>query len=108
MFTEEGKTYVRVIFTCKRAILIKDDYGVQGIWQDDHELKIGEWNRIEITQEEGQDGTLFLSLSVGGTELGRLDVGNKQGNFTDVKLIFAVDHFDKPMLLKRLLVVEKC
>ena len=54
------------------------------------------------------DGTLFLSLSVGGTELGRLDVGNKQGNFTDVKLIFAVDHFDKPMLLKRLLVVEKC
>ena len=108
VFTEEGKTYCRVIFTCKRAILIKDDYGVQGIWEDDHELKIGEWNRIEITQEEGEDGIFFLSLSVGGTELGRLDVGNKQGNFTDVKLIFAVDHFDKPMLLKRLLVVEKC
>ena len=110
VFTEEGKTYCKVIFTCKRAILLKSALnGGQGVWWDDHEIKIGEWNRIEITQEEGEDGILFLSLSVGGTELGRLDVGNlEQKNFSDVKLILAVEIFNKPMILRRLLVVEKC
>ena len=54
--TEGGKTYCKVIFSCKRAILLKCDNGVQGVWEDDHWLKIGEWNRIEITQEEGENG----------------------------------------------------
>ena len=96
-----------MIFTCKKAILVKGDYGGEGVWEDGHELKIGEWNRIEITQEEAEKGRFFLSLSVGNTELGRLDVGNlEQEKFTDVQLILVADLF--PVFLRRLLVVEKC
>ena len=107
MLTEGGETYCKVIFTCKTAILVKGDYGGEGVWEDDHELKIGEWNRIEITQEEAENGRFFLSLSVGNMELGRLDVGNlEQEKFTDVQLILVADLF--PVFLRRLLVVEKC
>lgn len=107
VFTEGGETYCKVIFTCKKAILVKGDYGGEGVWEDGHELKIGEWNRIEITQEEAENGRFFLSLSVGNTELGRLDVGNlEQEKFTDVQLILVADLF--PVFLRRLLVVEKC
>ena len=74
---------------------------------DDHEIKIGDWNRIELTQEEGEDGRFSLSLAVGGLELGRLDVGNlEQEKFTDVELLLSVETF--PMSTKRLLVLEKC
>ena len=103
---EDDEAYCRVIFWLKRAIIVKEgkEYGV---WEDDHEIKIGDWNRIELTQEEGEDGRFSLSLAVGGLELGRLDVGNlEQEKFTDVELLLSIEKF--PMSTKRLLVLEKC
>ena len=81
--------------------------GERGWWEDDHEINIGDWNRVELTQEEGEDGRFSLSLAVGGLELGRLDVGNlEQEKFTDVVLDLSVDIF--PVFIRRLLVVDKC
>ena len=94
-------------FTSRGADIFLEMQTTECIGMDGHELKIGEWNRIEITQEEAENGRFFLSLSVGNTELGRLDVGNlEQEKFTDVQLILVADLF--PVFLRRLLVVEKC
>ena len=103
---EEGEAYCRVIFTNKRATMVKEGKEF-GVWEDDHEINILDWNRIEITQQKGEDGRFSLSLAVGGLELGRLDVGNlEQEKFTDVELLLSVETF--PMSTKRLLVLEKC
>ena len=105
---EDDEAYCRVIFipSYKRAVMVKEgkEYGV---WEDDHEINIGDWNRIELTQEEGEDGRFSLSLAVGGLELGRLDVGNlEQEKFTNVQLALSVDII--PTSIRRLLVVDKC
>ena len=103
---EDDEAYCRVIFTNKRATMVKEGKEF-GVWEDDHEIKIGDWNRIELTQEEGEDGRFSLSLAVGGFELGRLDVGNlEQEKFTDVVLDLSVDIF--PVFIRRFLVVDKC
>ena len=104
---EETETYFCVSFSGKRALLIKYGGEQDGKWMDNNEIKIGDWNRIELTQEEGEDGRFSLSLAVGGLELGRLDVGNlEQENFTDVQLALSGDMF--PVFIRRLLVVDKC
>ena len=85
------------------------------IWiglETEHKLKIGEWNRIEITHDEGEDGRFFLSLSVGERELGQMDLGvMEQEKFTNVEIGFAYSVDDVPPdfpSIRRFLVIEKC
>ena len=47
--------------------------------------KLDEWSRIEISQLEEEGGNYFLSLSVGGKEVGRKDFELGR-NLTDVKI----------------------
>ena len=98
-----------VAFSRSKAIL------TFGIWiglETEHELKIGEWNRIEITHDEGEDGRFFLSLSVGERELGQMDLGvMEQEKFTNVEIGFAYSVDDVPPdfpSIRRFLVIEKC
>ena len=53
--------------------------------------KVGEWTRIEISQEE-ENGKCVLSFSVGGNEIGREEMGDFKETMNDVK-IFAGSKF---------------
>ena len=98
-----------VSFSRSKAIL------TFGIWiglETDHQLKFGEWNRIEMTHDEGEDGRFFLSLSVGERELGQMDLGNlEQEKFTNVEVWLTYRVGDVPPdfpPVRRFLVIEKC
>ena len=79
---------------------------------NNYPLKIGEWNRIEITHDEGEDGRFFLSLSVGEKELGQMGLGvMEQEKFTNVEIGFAYSIDNAPPdfpSIRRFLVIEKC
>ena len=63
--------------------------------------KVGEWTRIEIGHEK-VDEKYFLSLSVGGREVGRKEVtGPELRNLTDVKVY--IEHG----FIRRLVFLEK-
>ena len=71
--------------------------------------KVGEWTRIEIGHEK-EDEKYFLSLSVGGREVGRKEAANPElRKLTDVKV--AIGHPDEkhcqPGFIRRLVVLEK-
>ena len=75
-----------------------------------HQLKIGEWNRIQITHEVGEGGNFIVSLSVGDKELGKLDVDNpflEQSESTDVQLLLGSPGYFSPTFTGRLLVIER-
>ena len=71
--------------------------------------KLGEWTRIEISQEE-KNGKCFLSFSVGGKEVGRREV-DYPGEITDVKICFGPWVNDvwpaQPGFIKGLVVLDK-
>ena len=73
--------------------------------------KIGEWTKIEISHEE-ENGKFFLSLSVGGQEVGREEVTDLDlGQPTDVKICIGTDG-KSPVgfnggVIRRLVVLEK-
>ena len=99
--------YCNVVFTSSRAILDGRDYIPPGTAAN-HELQSGEWNRIEITHEEGENGNFFLSLSVGNRELGKMDVGIlEQENFSDVQLYLGSNGHHSLAFTRRLLFIEK-
>ena len=71
--------------------------------------KVGEWTRIEIGHEK-VDGMYFLSLSVGGREVGRKEVTDPGlRKLTDVT--FRIGHAERehyqPGFIRRLIVLEK-
>ena len=107
-FMVDDDLFHSVAFSRSKAIL------TFGIWiglKTDHKLKIGEWNRIEITHDEGEDGRFFLSLSVGGRELGQMDVGFlEREEFFNVEVCLNYGPYDIPetMFIRRFLVIEKC
>ena len=71
--------------------------------------KVGEWTRIEICHEK-VDEKYFLSLSVGGRELGRQEVTDPGlRKLTDVKVIVghSMEKFCQPGFIRRLVVLEK-
>ena len=71
--------------------------------------KVGEWTRIEIGHEK-VDEKYFLSLSVGGREVGRKEVtGPELRNLTDVKVYIGHDHEElrQPGFVRRLVILEK-
>ena len=105
---EDMEMYCKVSFSSEIVELMCYDYEA---WH--HQIKIGEWNRIEITQEEEEDEELFLSLSVGDVYLGRLFVGSLDSKlehlkFTNVQPLLSVHNFPKPVFIRRFCVVEKC
>ena len=67
--------------------------------------KVGNWTRIEITQENGADGRLYLSLSVGRNLIGREWIEHAS-DYTEVK-IYAGDQFPQPGSIRRLVVLQK-
>ena len=70
---------------------------------------LGEWTRIEISHEE-EDGKYFLSLSVGGKEVGREEVTDPQLRYlTGVKVTLghAERELTQPGFIRRLVVLEK-
>ena len=95
---EDIDMYCKVSFSSELVEFMCYDYEA---WA--HQIKIGEWNRIEITQEEDEDEELFLSLSVGDVELGREYVGNLEPE----KYIqnFPIPN---PVFIRSFCVVEKC
>ena len=71
--------------------------------------KVGEWTRIEIGHEK-VDEKYFLSLSVGGREVGRKEVtGPELRNLTDVKVYIGNNHEElrQPGFIRRLVFLEK-
>ena len=73
--------------------------------------KVGEWTKIEIIHEE-ENGKFFLSLSVGGQEVGREEVTDLDlRQPTDVKICIGTDG-KSPVgfnggVIRRLVVLEK-
>ena len=71
-------------------------------------LKLDEWSRIEISHlEEEEGGNYFLSLSVGGKEVGRrgFELGR---NMTDVKIYRGLSgRRSQPGFIKELVVLDK-
>ena len=71
-----------------------------------YQLRIGEWNRVQITHDEGEGGHFCLSLSVNDNEVGIMEIDEDLGEeeFDDVKL--RLEH--PPSTLTRgILVIEK-
>ena len=72
--------------------------------------KVGEWTRIEIGHEKVED-KYFLSLSVGGKEVGRKEVfGRELRKPTDVLICLGhpdEEHANQPGVIRRLVVLEK-
>ena len=69
--------------------------------------KVGEWTRIEIGYEKGEDGKFFLTFTVGGKMLATMDyLGDFE--FTDVRIGIGANHQDfQPGFIRRLVVLEK-
>ena len=65
--------------------------------------KVGEWTRIEISHKK-VDGKYFLSLSVGGREVGRAEAGADLKKLTDVVISIGKR---QPGFVRRLVVLEK-
>ena len=119
VFTGDGKTpgisFVATCFPFPKITL------VQGILDDDNQLqagtvvdstqlpKVGEWTRVEIGHEK-EDEKYFLSLSVGGREVGRKEVTDPElRKLTDVKIVIGHSHEEcrQPGFIRRLVVLEK-
>ena len=73
--------------------------------------KVGEWTRIKMSHEK-VDEKYFLSLSVGGRELGRSEVTDPLlQKLTDVTVIIGTrgteGRFCQPGFIRRLVILEK-
>ena len=92
------------------SILRENNQPEKGVFLQSNQLpEVGEWTRIEISHEE-VEGKYFLSLSVGGREVGREEVTDPQlRELTDAKV--TIGHNDRelsqPGYIRRLVVLEK-
>ena len=69
---------------------------------------VGEWTRIEIGHEAGENGTYFLFVTVGGQMLGRVQVPSPRNGrgFPNVRI--GIGHGkSQPGLIRRLVVLER-
>ena len=68
--------------------------------------QVGEWTRIEIScEEDEEDGNFFVVLSVGGRELGRMEVESEEQ--TDVKIGLGQEYEHQPWWARGLVVLQK-
>ena len=68
--------------------------------------QVGVWTRIEIScEEDEEDGTFFVALSVGGKELGRMEVESEEQ--TDVKIGLGQEYEHQPWFARGLVVLQK-
>ena len=65
--------------------------------------RVGEWTKVEISHEE-VDGEFFLSLAVGGREVGREAAGPDLRKLTDVKVCIGCSLASD---VRRLVILEK-
>ena len=86
--------------------------GLDGL-ESNQPPKLGEWTRIAISHEE-ENGQWILSLSVGGREVGRCEVGYLElgrGELPDVKIYIGNGPFSdgpiQPGFIKGLVVLDK-
>ena len=71
-----------------------------------YDLRIRDWNRIEMSHEEGESGSFFVSLSA-GKKVMRMDAGvMEQEKFTDVHLLLGSGGHPSTFT-RRLHVIEK-
>ena len=69
--------------------------------------KVGEWTRIEIGHEVGEDGRYFLTFTVGGEMLGRTGLDWTR-EMSDVSISIGIKVEDsQPGIIRRLVVLEK-
>ena len=71
--------------------------------------KVGEWTRIEFGHEK-VDEKYFLSLSLGGREVGRKEVTNPElRKLTDIQVCIGdqIQEHSQPGLIRRLVILEK-
>ena len=93
------------------SILRENKQAETGVFLQSNQLpELGEWTRIEISHEEEEEGKYFLSLTVGGREVGREEVADPQlRELTDAKV--TIGHTDReltqPGFIRRLVVLEK-
>ena len=93
------------------SILQENKQAETGVFLQSNQLpELGEWTRIEISHEEEEEGKYFLSLTVGGREVGREEVADPQlRELIDAKV--TIGHTDReltqPGFIRRLVVLEK-
>ena len=68
--------------------------------------KLGKWTDIEITQEKGADGRVFLFVSIGGKLIATTLV-EQVPQMVEVKICCGCDFYPQPGLTRRLVVLEK-
>ena len=110
-----GNSFVGICFRFPNILLAEEIVGdnnqiqVQRAIQSTQLPKVGEWTRIEICHEM-VDGKYFLSLSVGGTEVGRKEVTNPDlRRLTDAKVLIGIPDREQyqPGFIRRLVILEK-
>ena len=99
LWVEIGPVELGVVFPCPTIspsialdILMEPDF--EGL-ESKQPPKVGEWTRIEISQEE-ENGRCILSFSVGGKEIGREDMGDCKETMYDVKVFAGSKWSDSP------------
>ena len=79
-------------------------------WFEEAEIsrlpKLGKWTNIEIRQEKGADGWIFLYVSVGGKLIATKLVEHPT-DLVEVKICCGCDFYPQPGLQRRLVVLEK-
>ena len=110
-----GNSFVGICFRFPKILLAEEIVGdnnqiqVQRAIQSTQLPKVGEWTRIEICHEM-VDGKYFLSLSVGGTEVGRSEVTNPElRRLADAKVCIGSANREQyqPGFIRRLVILEK-
>ena len=101
-----------VVFPCPNispSIALDNLFGpdLEGL-ESNQPPKLGEWSRIEISQEE-ENGKCIISFSVGGKEVGREDMGDFDHWVTlnDVKIFAGSNWSAQPGFLRGLVVLDK-
>ena len=92
------------------SILRENNQAETGAFLQSNQLpEVGEWTRIEMSHEE-EDGKYFLSLSLGGKEVGREEVSDPLlRNLIDAQVTIGHSkrELTQPGFIRRLVILEK-
>ena len=92
--------------------------GIRLIYRDDQERtketgdmplpKPGDWNRIEVSHEEGEEGKYFLSLTLEDKKMCREEMAtNVFASLTDVGIKSGFSNYYQHGLIRQLVVLDK-
>ena len=105
--TSFSKLTVRFLDIMPKMVVANED-GTPLVKGSNQLPPVGEWTRIEIGHEGGENGTYFLSLTVGGKMLGRVQVPSPRygRGFTNVRI--GIGHGrSQPGFIRRLVLLER-